>query len=113
MFEPTKKDWKLYKEKLAVWQENYMERLLGQYSEYLSKDLPASTKFWELEERIRRDKRTPGVIVDVRRSTMIWVLTDLIRERVINFDDLEEFSDEVKEVVRMVLGGNLAWQGEQ
>lgn len=48
MIEPTKKDWKLYREKIAVWQENYMERLVEQYSELLSGDLPASAKFWEL-----------------------------------------------------------------
>lgn len=46
MFEPTKKDWKLYREKIPKWQEHYMEKLIKQYSELLFGDLPALTKFW-------------------------------------------------------------------
>lgn len=30
MIEPTKRDWKLYREKIAEWQEDYMERLVKQ-----------------------------------------------------------------------------------
>ena len=27
--EPTKKDWKLYRERIGDWQEAYMEKVLG------------------------------------------------------------------------------------
>ena len=48
--EISKKDWKLFREKLAGWQEKYMERLNTEYIELLkSKDKMASEKFWELE----------------------------------------------------------------
>jgi len=57
MIEPTKKDWKLYKGKISGWQEDYMERIVRQYSELLSGNSPASTKFWELEKRIKNDKK--------------------------------------------------------
>ena len=103
MIEPTKKDWKLYREKISGWQEAYMERLIKQYSEFLSEDLPASTKFWELEKRIHNDKRTPGVCIDLKRSTMFWDIISLINDGVINVDALEEFSDELKDVVRFIL----------
>ncbi len=52
MVEPSKRDWKLYKEKIGGWQEHYMEKLVKEYADYLCSDLPASTKFWEIEKRI-------------------------------------------------------------
>lgn len=34
--EISKRDWKLYREKIAQWQENYMDRLNKEYIELLS-----------------------------------------------------------------------------
>jgi hypothetical protein len=34
---------------------------------------------------------------------MIWDIVSLVSDGVINFDDLEEFSDELKENVRIIL----------
>lgn len=106
MIEPTKKDWKLFREKIPGWQEDYMERLLKQYVESLSRDLPASTKFWELEKRIKYDRRTPGVCIQLRKSSMIWDIVSLIQDGVIRVEDLEEFSEDLKQAVRMILGGS-------
>ena len=78
MVEPSKRDWKLYREKIGGWQEHYMEKLVKEYADYLCSDLPASTKFWEIDKRFRRDK-------------------------VISMDDLEEFSDDLKEAVALIL----------
>lgn len=103
MIEPSKKDWILYREKIPGWQENYMERLIRQYSEFLSSDLPASTKFWELEERVKRDKKTPGVCISLSKSNMMWDIVSLIHDGVISFDDLKEFSNDLKEVVKFIL----------
>lgn len=103
MIELTKEDWKLYREKISGWQEDYMERLVEQYSEFLSGDLPASAKFWKLEKRINNDKKTPGVCIELKKSTMIWDIVSLVSDGVINFNDLEEFSDELKEAVRVIL----------
>ena len=50
----SKKDWKLFREKLSGWQENYMEGLVKEYANFLNDDKkPASEKFWELEKRIK------------------------------------------------------------
>ena len=44
------KFWKLFREKLSCWQENYMEGLVKEYANFLNDDKkPASEKFWELE----------------------------------------------------------------
>lgn len=46
--EISKKDWKLFREKLAGWQENYMDQLTKDYIALLSADdRNASDKFWE------------------------------------------------------------------
>ena len=103
MIELTKEDWKLYREKISGWQEDYMERLVEQYSEFLSGDLPASAKLWELEKRINNDKKTPGVRIELKKSTMIWDIVSLVSGGVINFNDLEEFSNRLKEAVRIIL----------
>ena len=47
----TKKDWKLFREKLPEWQEAYMERLCREYIKILSRDENASDRFgrWRSE----------------------------------------------------------------
>ena len=72
MVEISKKDWKLYRERLPEWQEHFMERLTKEYIELLSAPGNASDHFWELEERIRKDKKNPGVLLNVTKSNAIW-----------------------------------------
>lgn len=103
MIEPSKKDWKLYREKIGDWQEHYMEKLVKEYADYLCSDLPASTKFWEMEKRLRRDRKTPGVCIGLRKSDLFWDIAGLINDKVISMDDLEEFSDGSKEVIALIL----------
>lgn len=103
MVEPSKRDWKLYRANIGKWQEHYMEKLVKEYADYLRSDLPASTKFWEMEKRIRRDRKKPGVYIEIRRSTIFWDVAGLVRDQVISMDDLEEFSDEFKEAVASIL----------
>ena len=49
----NEKDWKLFRKNLLDWQENYMEKLIKEYIEFLSGDGLASDKFWELEKKIK------------------------------------------------------------
>ena len=103
MVEPSKRDWRLYREKIGEWQEHYMEKLVKEYADYLCSALPASTKFWEMEKRIKRDRKTPGVCIELRKSDMFWDIAGLISDKVISMDDLEEFSDDLKEAVALIL----------
>ena len=103
----SKKVWKLFREKLSDWQENYMEGLVKEYANFLNDDKkPASEKFWELEKRIKEDKRHPGVIMELKKSEVIWDIVCLIRLRVITYDDLSEFSDELQMEVKRMLEMN-------
>lgn len=56
----SKKGWDLFKKLLPKWQETYMERLIKEYISLLNEEKLASEKFWELEKRINKDKRSPG-----------------------------------------------------
>lgn len=101
--EVSKSDWKLFRTHIAKWQENYMERLIQEYVELLSGEENASEKFWKLEERIKRDKKHPGVLIELRKSSMIYDIVSLINLGVITTSDLDEFSDELKEGVNFLL----------
>lgn len=103
MIEPSKRDWKLYREKIGEWQEHYMEKLIKEYACYLYSDLPASVKFGELEKRIKRDRKAPGVCIELRKSNMFGDIVRLIHDKVISMNDLEEFSDDLKEAVASIL----------
>ena len=101
--EVSKSDWKLFRTHIAKWQENYMERLMQEYVELLSGEENASEKFWKLEERIKRDKKHPGVLIELRKSNMIYGIVSLINLDVITTSDLDEFSEELKEGVNFLL----------
>ena len=60
----------------------------------------ASEKFWELEKRIKEDKHHPGVIMEMNKSEAIWDIVRLIRLKVITYDDLSEFSEELWQEVK-------------
>ena len=101
--EVSKRDWKLYKERIARWQETYIEKLIASYVEYLSGDDPASDKFWELEKKIKRDRKNPGVLIELSKQNMPFDLIRLIHEGVITVNDLDDFSDELKETVNYLI----------
>ena len=89
-------DWKLFRNRLPNWQETYMGKLIDDYQRILSDTTAASERFWKLEQRIRQDKRRPGVQLEMRRSTMMQYLAALLREKVITLEDLDGFSDELR-----------------
>ena len=79
-----------------------MNRLCREYIDLLSSDIKASNRFWELEKRIKDDMKKTGVVVTMSRSKMIFNIVNLVYDGAISMDDLEEFSDDVKESVRML-----------
>lgn len=103
MVEISKTDWKLYRERVGGWQEHYMEKLVKQYIKLLSSPGNASDHFWELEKRIKRDRKHPGVIIELRKSEAIWDIAMFVQKKVINMEDLEGFSDDLIEAVKLIL----------
>ena len=102
MYTVKEQDWKLFRKKLPIWQEAYMDKLNQEYIRLLLGEGLASDKFWELEKRIRTDKRSVGVVADMRRSQMYSNLLSLLVNEIIREDDLDGFSEELSEAVKYV-----------
>ncbi len=93
-------DWQLFRQRITAWQERYMERLIQEYAEIISKDVKASERFWELKERIREDSRSAWIGMEMKRSYMIKYIAGLINDGVIEYNDLEGFSDRFLDRIR-------------
>lgn len=103
MMEISKADWKLFREKLPLWQERYMEELCREYIALLSGEEDASERFWTLEKRIKADCRKPGVILSLEKREMVWDIVRLVNDGVISFEDLSDFSEELQSDVKGML----------
>ena len=86
--EVSKSDWKLFRACIGDWQEAYMERLVKEYMDLLVRAENASDKFWELEERIMKDKKHTGVMLELSKGNMIFYFLALINSCVISCADL-------------------------
>lgn len=103
----SEKDWKLFRNKISDWKEAYMEKLNKEYVALLSGKGNASDKFWKLEKRIREDKKDCGVQCEMSRSNQFYIMLSLLNEGAITFDDLEDFSDDLKDTMKQPLAWNL------
>ena len=95
----SKQDWILFRERIAGWQEAYIGRLNREYIELLIRDGSEAEKFWELYKRICRDKHCTGVQAEIRSSEILANLCRLVNEGVIGYDDLDGFSEGLRENV--------------
>mgnify|MGYP000984054500 CR=1 FL=1 len=103
--EISKKDWKLFRERISGWQEAYMQKLTEEYIALLSKNEDASEKFWELDKRIKDDRRKPGVQLRLDKKSLDIDLVRLIQDEAITLDELDGFSEELKKRVKTLLQG--------
>ena len=101
--EVSKQDWKLFREKIGDWQESYMEKLNNEYIKLLEGSGNPSEKFWQLEKRIRNDKKHKGVLIKMRKQDIPFDLVSLIRDGAIDFKDIEDFSNDLQEAVRFLI----------
>lgn len=100
----SEKDWKLFRSKIADWQEAYMDKLNKEYIAILSGEGNPSDKFWKLEERIREDKKDCGVHCEMSRSNQFFIMMSLLNEGAITRDDLNDFSDDLKDTIGHFVG---------
>ena len=96
----SEKDWKLFRSKIAGWQEAYMDKLNKEYIEILSGEGNPSDKFWKLEKRIKEDKRDCGVQCEMSRSNQFNIIMSLLNEGAITLEDLDDFSDNLKDTIK-------------
>ena len=60
-----------------------------------------SERFWILNERIKNDKRKPGVLIESKRSILFDNLAELLNDGAITLDDLSQFSEYAQEKVKL------------
>ncbi len=99
----NEKDWKLFKKYIPIWQEKYILKTNQEYIEILSRENNASTNFWDLFNRINKDRYHIGICVDMSRSKLFFNIMSLITEGVISFSNLDEFSKELKEEINFII----------
>lgn len=102
MYEVKESDWKIFRKRVPQWQEDYMKKLNKEYINILSRNGSAAKNFWDLENRVFKDKRRVGVAIDMRRSKMLINILDLLEDHVINPEDLDEFSEELRKEVTQI-----------
>ncbi len=98
---PTEKDWKTFRKMMPEWQERYMERLCKEYVKILESDQLASDRFWKINKLIKQDEHKVGVQAEMSRSEMLYNLIYLVREDAITLDELDCFSEELQEAVKI------------
>ena len=109
----NEKDWKLFRARVPDWQEAYMEKLVEEYKALLNGNEQASDLFWALWNRLNRDKRSPGVMLEnLSRSTMRMNLLLLLRHEIITIRDLDGFSEELREDLNHVVENTSLEQDE-
>ena len=96
----TKNDRKLFLERLPLWQEAYMNKLNREYIELLSsKEGEPSDRFWALVDRIKKDRQSPGVRCEVNRNDLVFLMRDLLYDKVITAAEIEGFSEEFRQAI--------------
>jgi len=101
--EISKSDWKIFRKKVPEWQEHYMQQLIKKYIILLSAPGNAADHFWELEKRIKIDRKHPGVLIEMKKSNAIWDIAMYVRNEVITMDDLAGFSEDLIDAVKLIL----------
>ena len=94
-----KYEWKIFREKVPQWQENYMEKLNQEYIALLSGEGSASDRFWEIYKRQKTDKRCIGVQIEMNKSKMVYDILSFIRKGIITVNDLDGFSENLQKII--------------
>ena len=74
-----------------------MGKLLGEYLTMIADKGLASDRFWKLQKRLQVDVRKIGVCAEMKRSAMDMNLRLLLHEGAISKDDLDGFSEELRQ----------------
>lgn len=103
MYEFKEDDWKVFRNKIPVWQERFMTSMIDEYTRLMMGGGKGSDKFWKLKEKIDGDAKKKGVVIEMRRSMMVNDIIALFKEGTIAEKDLDGFSDGLKETVISVV----------
>lgn len=95
-------DWRLFKERLPLWRERYMERLIQKYRLILDSAESAEERFFKLTKRIDKDSWNALFSVEMSRSKLNINIMRLLGDGVIEIEDLDGFSEYILENMSIV-----------
>lgn len=105
----SKKDWKLFQNRVGSWQEKYMNHLCEEYIRILQSGKKPSERFWELQKRIKEDKRSKGVFIRLDKKNALDDIIAFLNDEVITYADLDDFSDELKSEIKETIERRKQW----
>ena len=81
-----------------------MQRLIEEYIKMLQGPENASSKFWQLERKMKSDRLNPGVTLVLDKQQVINDIASMVKIGVITIAVLEGFSEElINEVKRLTV----------
>lgn len=101
---PLESDWKVYRKSVHLWRDRYLETKNEEIAAVLLDGTRSSTeRFWEAKEKLERQARVlVECLDDHSRSKMLLHLVLMLRHQMIEEADLEDFSQELRDAVRLV-----------
>ncbi len=64
-----------------------------------------SDRFWKASKILASEKKSVGVVCELKRSMLNWNIVSLINQKVITMDDLSDFSSELQEHIALMMRG--------
>ena len=81
-----------------------MQRLIEEHIKMLQGPGDASSKFWQLERKLKSDRLNPGVSLVLDKQEVINDIANMVKIGVFTIADLEGFSEElINEVKRLTV----------
>jgi len=95
-------DWKLFKNNLTVWRENYLVKINEEIVLILSdKKITETQKFWKVKKQIDdKVEILKDCFDDIRRSMMLIKMMMMYKNKIINMENISGFSKDVVENVK-------------
>jgi hypothetical protein len=95
-------DWKLFKNNLTVWRENYLVKINEEIVSILSdKKITETQKFWKVKKQIdNKVEILKDCFDDIRRSMMLIKMMMMYKNKIINMENISGFSKDVVENVK-------------
>jgi|SRR5882724_5428703 len=105
MREIAEADWKIWRRLSKMALDRYCQKVLNEAAEYANGASSGHQRYLDLYSYIQKCDETIGsVFNNPRRSTAFFSITNARRQNLISREELNEFSDDTKLAITILLG---------
>lgn len=99
-------DWKAFRRRVPAWRERYLRLRNEELVELLRDEgLTPTERFWRVEERVAEEARVLTTCLDGHsKGKVAWYLSLMYGHGMIGSEDLDGFSEGLREAVRASFG---------